>query len=190
MGIKMNARTIEDTRAGAKYRVLGSNDDASSCLCCGREGLKRVVWMQPLDQDGNDEGGPVHFGTVCAGKAAGWGYGGNRDACERRAIKEEVAAMKHYAALASAAVARLVASGVVIAARVAFRFDWKSGTHSYGYIYTLPSDPITSIDDPVSQAAEIKDAKARLRAVYPIFRICDEHLSAMALRGLLADRTA
>jgi hypothetical protein len=186
----MTARTIEDARAGAKYRVLGTNDDASTCLCCGRDGLKRVVWMQPLDPDGNDEGEPVHFGTVCAGKAAGWGYGGNRDACERRAIKEEIAAMKHYAKAASVVVDGLVSSGVVIAARVAFRFDWKSGLHSYGYIYTLPNDPITRIEDPVSQAAEIKDAKARLRAAYPIFRICDENLSAMALRELLAAHAA
>jgi hypothetical protein len=29
-----------------RVKVLGVNDDRSSCQCCGREGLKRVVWLE------------------------------------------------------------------------------------------------------------------------------------------------
>ena len=57
-----------------KYRIVGINDDQDSCLCCGRTGLKRVVWMIPLDVDGNADGTPEHYGTSCAARIAGYAY--------------------------------------------------------------------------------------------------------------------
>lgn len=168
----------------SKYRVLGTNDDASDCLCCGRQGLKRVVWMQPLAEDGDDDGQPVHFGTTCAGRAAGWGYGTDADRCKRRIDKEAAETRKHYGRVCSGIVAELEASGAVVRSRVALGFNWKDAAHTYGYIFTLPGDPIIRVADPVLQAAEIRNAKARLREAFPVFRVFDAHLNAMQLREL------
>lgn len=49
-------------------RVVGVNDDADFCTCCGRVGLKRVVWIADSDFPGS----PSHYGTTCAGKVMGW----------------------------------------------------------------------------------------------------------------------
>lgn len=47
------------------YKVLGVNDDRDFCECCGRTGLKKVVWIE------NTETGKVqHFGVVCASNPA------------------------------------------------------------------------------------------------------------------------
>lgn len=43
------------------YTVLGVNDDADNCECCGKTGLKRVVWFRR-----DDTGQVLHFGTTCA----------------------------------------------------------------------------------------------------------------------------
>lgn len=48
------------------YQVMGINDDESYCSCCGKTGLKRVVWLATLDGDGNVDGQAVPFGTTCA----------------------------------------------------------------------------------------------------------------------------
>lgn len=172
--------------ATAKFRVLGTNDDASDCLCCGRQGLRRVVWLQPIDENGEDEGEPVHFGRVCGARAAGWGYGSDAGRIDRRIRAEELAARKHYGALVWRAIRGLIDAGDVVATRVACGFDWRSASHTYGHIYTLPGDPIALIADPVRQAAEISAAKSRLRAAYPIFRSTDENMSAAQLRALLS----
>lgn len=50
-----------------RYRYLGTNDDVGSCSCCGKQNLKRVVWLAELDADGNEVGEPGHYGTTCAG---------------------------------------------------------------------------------------------------------------------------
>ena len=47
------------------YRYLGCNDEEDSCCQCGRQGLKRVVWLQPLNDAGEPDGDPAHFGTTC-----------------------------------------------------------------------------------------------------------------------------
>lgn len=44
-----------------RFSVKGINDDQSSCECCGRTGLKRVVWIEDLET-----GKLSHFGVVCA----------------------------------------------------------------------------------------------------------------------------
>lgn len=46
-----------------RFKILGVNDDRDSCECCGRTGLKRVVWIE------DTETGTIrHFGTTCATK--------------------------------------------------------------------------------------------------------------------------
>lgn len=44
-----------------RFVIKGINDDQGSCSCCGKTGLKRVVWIQD-----NDSGDINHFGTTCA----------------------------------------------------------------------------------------------------------------------------
>ena len=45
----------------AKFQVKGVNDDRSECECCGKTGLKRVVWIE------NTETSEIKaFGTTCA----------------------------------------------------------------------------------------------------------------------------
>jgi len=48
-----------------KKRILGINDDRDFCQCCGKTGLRRVVWIENLET-----GTIRHFGTTCAGKNA------------------------------------------------------------------------------------------------------------------------
>jgi len=47
------------------YRRLGINDDVDSCDCCGKTGLKRVVWLE------DEHGAVTHFGVNCAARALG-----------------------------------------------------------------------------------------------------------------------
>lgn len=43
-----------------RFQVIAVNDSSDFCECCGRKGLKRVVWV--LD---NETGEQKHFGTTC-----------------------------------------------------------------------------------------------------------------------------
>ena len=44
-----------------RFQVLGVNDDKNFCECCGKQGLKKVVWIE------DTENGDIrHFGTTCA----------------------------------------------------------------------------------------------------------------------------
>ena len=52
----------------AKYRILGMNDDQNTCCQCGKKGLKRVVWLEALDAEGNGTGDVIHVGIDCAGQ--------------------------------------------------------------------------------------------------------------------------
>ena len=52
----------------AAIKVLGVNDDTDTCECCGRTGLKRVVWLERLDTDGNGASGPFAAGVDCAAR--------------------------------------------------------------------------------------------------------------------------
>jgi hypothetical protein len=56
-----------ETTTATKYIVKGSNGDETACACCGRNDLERVVWLAPLDADGN-EGKAQPYGTTCAGR--------------------------------------------------------------------------------------------------------------------------
>lgn len=44
-----------------RYEVMGVTDDRHHCECCGRQGLKRVVWIRDIETDE-----VRHFGTTCA----------------------------------------------------------------------------------------------------------------------------
>lgn len=47
-----------------EYTLVGINDEADTCACCGKTGLKRVAWLLA---EGADE--PDPFGTTCAAHA-------------------------------------------------------------------------------------------------------------------------
>lgn len=49
----------------SKYRVLSVNDDKDFCGCCGKTGLKRVVFIENIETGEVD-----HFGTTCATQPA------------------------------------------------------------------------------------------------------------------------
>lgn len=45
----------------SNYKVIGVNDDKDFCECCGKQGLKSVVWIE------NTETNEIkHFGSTCA----------------------------------------------------------------------------------------------------------------------------
>jgi hypothetical protein len=44
-----------------RFKVLGVNDDQSFCMCCGRNSLQQVVWIEDTET-----GEVKHFGTTCA----------------------------------------------------------------------------------------------------------------------------
>jgi CMP-N-acetylneuraminic acid synthetase len=64
----------------SRFLVKGVNDEKDSCECCGRQGLKRVVWIE--DTETNEI---KHFGTTCALKPA---KGFASDAEIKRAIRD------------------------------------------------------------------------------------------------------
>lgn len=47
--------------ATQRFEVLGVSDDRDFCECCGKQGLKRVVFIQD-----HETGDIKHFGTTCA----------------------------------------------------------------------------------------------------------------------------
>ena len=53
-----------------RYRIKGINDDANVCERCGKTHLKKVVWAVELDDDGNEVGPILPYGTTCIKKLA------------------------------------------------------------------------------------------------------------------------
>ena len=49
------------------WKVKGVNDDTDTCELCGKHPIKRVVWMAPVDADGN-EGAVQAIGRCCAAR--------------------------------------------------------------------------------------------------------------------------
>ena len=47
------------------HRILGINDDETSYCLCGKQNLKKVVWLAELDTDGNHVN-TTFVGTTCA----------------------------------------------------------------------------------------------------------------------------
>ncbi|MFI5808690.1 hypothetical protein [Streptomyces sp. NPDC051561] len=52
-----------------RWVIKGVTDDCTTCDCCNRQNLKRTVAMIPLDEDGNEDGDAVYYGTACAAAA-------------------------------------------------------------------------------------------------------------------------
>lgn len=48
-----------------RFKVLGVNDDDDTCECCGKKGLKKVVWIEDTET-----GSVQHFGLICAANPA------------------------------------------------------------------------------------------------------------------------
>ena len=51
-----------------RYRLLGINDDETTCAVCGRVELKRVMWLQELGPEGDAIGEAFWCGTTCGAK--------------------------------------------------------------------------------------------------------------------------
>lgn len=76
------------TMQAPKYRVLAVNDDRDFCECCGKTGLKRVVFIEAIES-----GEIKHFGTTCA-MAPSKGFGLDKEiktAIKRADEKRKVA---------------------------------------------------------------------------------------------------
>lgn len=44
-----------------RFIIKGINDDENFCACCGKQGLKKVVWIEDTET-----GALEHFGVICA----------------------------------------------------------------------------------------------------------------------------
>jgi hypothetical protein len=55
-----------------KYALKGTNSDTETCEKCGKTGLKSVMWLVELDEDGNETAAVTPFGTTCGAKALGF----------------------------------------------------------------------------------------------------------------------
>lgn len=54
-----------------KYQLKGINSDSEVCENCGKNGLKRVMWLEALDADGNGTGNVMPVGTTCGAALLG-----------------------------------------------------------------------------------------------------------------------
>lgn len=69
-----------------RYQLVAVNDTRDFCECCGRKGLKRVVWIVDLET-----GEEKHFGTTCA-MAPSKAFGLDREI--KQAIREADRSLK------------------------------------------------------------------------------------------------
>ena len=53
------------TATASRFVIKGINDEQDTCSCCGKTGLKRVVWIEDTET-----GDINHFGTSCATRPA------------------------------------------------------------------------------------------------------------------------
>jgi hypothetical protein len=44
-----------------RFKIKAINDEESSCMCCGKSGLQKVVWIEDTET-----GDIQHFGCICA----------------------------------------------------------------------------------------------------------------------------
>ena len=75
------------------YRIMGTDDSEDTCSCCGRQGLKRVVWVAPLDPDGGIEDSPAPYGTTCAARLLGYTYSSAKEAVGVKKLVESEAVL-------------------------------------------------------------------------------------------------
>ena len=70
----------------SRYQVLSINDDQDFCQCCGKSGLKRVVFIRDTETEE-----VKHFGTTCAmAPVKGFGIDKEIKAAIRRAVEYEM----------------------------------------------------------------------------------------------------
>ena len=73
-------------------KILGINDDVTTCECCGRAGLKKTVVLEL-----GDCGSQVHYGTQCAAKTLRFGAGAKLTATKLEAEAKMAGAGSHNA---------------------------------------------------------------------------------------------
>ena len=71
-------------------KLLGINDDVTTCECCGKSGLKKTVVIEL-----GDCGSVVHYGTQCASKLLQFGAGA-RFAAKKIETEAKLAESKSY----------------------------------------------------------------------------------------------
>lgn len=85
----------------SRFVVKGVNDEQNFCSCCGKTGLKRVVWIEDTET-----GVVSHFGTTCADSPAkAFGVTAEIRAAVRKFqsdAKKAAKAAEHAAAMAKA----------------------------------------------------------------------------------------
>ena len=59
----MDAQSTGSRTMGYK-KIIGINDDQDSCDCCGKTGLKKVVWLED-----SETLAIAAYGSTCAAKA-------------------------------------------------------------------------------------------------------------------------
>lgn len=74
----------------ALVKILGINDDVTTCECCGRAGLKKTV---VLDMNGSQ----VHYGMQCAAKSLRFGAGAALTSAKIAQEAEYAASHSRYA---------------------------------------------------------------------------------------------
>ena len=79
------------------YQIKGINSDTDTCECCGKTGLKKVVWIVELDQDNNETALPMAYGTTCAAKKLSLNTTGGSKATTERAINDLMIEQKNQA---------------------------------------------------------------------------------------------
>lgn len=139
-----------------KYKIVGINDDMDTCMCCGKSGLKRVVWMVAIDPDGNPDGSPEHYGTTCAARIAG--YANPTSAVTKR--KVEVEAIKRADESISSAIQAIRRDHCLVVLR---------DQAPVGRFYILKADDESYFTGSLS----ILDCQLRVRDQYPIVRYLD-----------------
>lgn len=76
----------------AAVKILGINDDVTTCECCGRAGLKKTVVLDFVEGKGI-----VHYGTACAAKSLRFGAGAKKTATKILAEADYAARGSRYA---------------------------------------------------------------------------------------------
>ena len=89
----------------ARFLVLGTTDDVTTCDDCGRTGLTHTVRLGVVDLTTGEVDGEVYFGSVCGARAAGRTVKGFREEARAadRATREAERAARHAAMAAQAA---------------------------------------------------------------------------------------
>ena len=111
-----------------KYRILGINDEQTSCDHCGKQNLKKVVWLENIEDEQI-----MAVGTTCAGKMI---YGNKRKgaAVHTQAIimtRVKKMLFKHGRTAAISEAVRLgvhvITSAVNAAGKARMKFPWTDG---------------------------------------------------------------